>query len=77
MPQSLADCSNITSKELKSVLVEMPSACSMTGFDLEALIEVLMDLMSWTLATAFMVVNYCIYQSITYSENCTNHKYTK
>ena len=74
---SSSSSSSSPSKELKSVLVEMPSACSMTGFDLEALIEVLMDLMSWTLATAFMVVNYCIYQSITYSENCTNHKYTK
>lgn len=42
----------------------MSSAYSMTGFDLEALIEVLMDLMSWTLATAFMVVNCILFTKV-------------
>ena len=42
----------------------MPSAYSMTGFDLEALIEVLMDLMSLTSATAFMVVNCILFTKV-------------
>lgn len=48
----------------------------MTGFDLEALIEV-MDLMSWTLATAFMVVNCILFAKYNTFRKLHNHKYTK